>query len=99
MLSPFNFSASKGGIFKGMEKILDAVSAMNKLELQMTKDVDTIRRCLFDTQTEQQEQSTGIPADDPLPARILQIRENRRRLEVPGESSSGGGIAAETEDF
>ena len=83
-----------------MEKILDAVSAMNKLELQMTKDVDAIRRSLFDTQTEQQEPVGGsLPAEDPLPARILQIRENRRRLEVPGDSSSGGGITAETEDF
>jgi hypothetical protein len=85
-----------------MEKLADAVSAMNRLELQMTKDVDTVRRGLFDTQTEQQDPTGPIApaADDvPLPARILQIREARRRLEVPDIASSRGPMTAETEDF
>jgi hypothetical protein len=87
-----------------MEKLAEAVSAMNRLELQMTKDVDTVRRGLFDTQTEQQETAAthnhGPAATDDvsLPARILQIREARRRLEVP-EIASSTAAGGETEDF
>ncbi len=84
-----------------MEKLAGVVSAMNRLELQMTKDVDTVRRGLFDTQTEQQEPLQSLLSTEdtaPLPARIVQIRESRRRLEVP-EAAAGRGLTTDTEDF
>lgn len=70
-----------------MEKLVEASSAMAKLELQMTKDVDAIRHKLISSQQSERDEmanahstaSSSAAAAAPIPQRVAAVRDARLR--------------------
>jgi hypothetical protein len=81
-----------------MEKLVEASSAMAKLELQMTKDVDAIRHKLISSQQSERDEMAGASnalhnssaSSCIVPPRVAALRDARFRGVANGTSMTGG---------
>jgi hypothetical protein len=83
-----------------MEKLVEASSAMAKLELQMTKDVDAIRHKLISSQQSERDEMAGASnaalhnssaSSCIVPPRVAALRDVRLRGAANATMNGGGG--------